>query len=166
MLRPVLWFFLALWVIVGGGVLVLALTGGPGGLRAHLHKESPVARRVRSFVFVLIAAGGLAVPIAVAVANGEHHAGVGPGGVRLTKNEQIGRELFARTCAGCHTLAGAAAVGHVGPNLDVLVPNEAIVLYAIQHGYARGNGQMPANIYTGRDARDVAQFVAAVAGRS
>jgi mono/diheme cytochrome c family protein len=147
-------------------VLVIALAGGPGGVRGVLHRESRVARTVRGFVFALVAAGGLAVPIAVALANGQDKARVGPAGITLTKDETIGRELFARTCATCHTLAAATAVGHVGPDLDVLLPNQALVLYAIQHGFARGSGQMPAGIYVGPQAKDVAQFVAAVAGRN
>jgi hypothetical protein len=38
------------------------------------------------------------------------------------------------------------------------------VLNAIELGRARGNGDMPAAIYTGQQARDVAEFVSAVAG--
>jgi len=166
MLRRVLWVVLALWVVVGGGVFVVALSGGIGGLRAVLHKEGRVAGRLRAFVIVLAAGLGLAVPIAVAVANGQDKARVGPAGITLTRNEAEGRVLFARTCAFCHTLAAAAAVGHIGPNLDILLPNAALVEYAIQHGFARGNGQMPAGIYSGQQATDVAQFVAAVAGRN
>jgi cytochrome c551 len=164
-LRRVLYIALALWLVVGGAVFLIALTGGPGGLRAKLHAESRLARQVRAAAVALIVAFGLGAPIAVAVANGQDKARVGPAGMTLTKNEATGRELFARTCATCHTLAAAAAVGHVGPNLDILLPNEALVAYAIQNGYSQGLGQMPAQIYTGQDARDVAQFVAAVAGR-
>jgi mono/diheme cytochrome c family protein len=29
-----------------------------------------------------------------------------------------GKQLFAQTCGGCHTLADAATLGTVGPNLD------------------------------------------------
>jgi hypothetical protein len=39
------------------------------------------------------------------------------------------------------------------------------VLYAINNGFAAGLGQMPAGLYSGQDATDIAQFVAAVAGR-
>ena len=39
-----------------------------------------------------------------------------------------------------------------------------IVLNAIQEGRARGLGQMPAQLYQGREAEEVAEFVAAVAG--
>jgi hypothetical protein len=35
---------------------------------------------------------------------------------------------------------------------------------AIAEGRARGLGQMPAQLYTGREAKEVAEFVAAVAG--
>jgi len=166
MLRHVLWFVLALWLLVGGGVLAIALSGGIGGLRAVFHKEGRVARGVRSVVLVCAVGLGLAVPIAVAVANGQDKARVGPAGITLTKSEAEGRLLFARTCAFCHTLAASAAYGHIGPNLDVLLPNTALVEYAIQNGFARGNGQMPAGIYSGQQATDVAQFVAAVAGRN
>lgn len=164
MLRRVLYIVLALWLSVGGVVFILALTGGPGGARAKLHAESPLARRIRTGAIGLIVAFGLGAPIAVAVANGTDKARVGPAGMTLTKNEATGRLLFARTCATCHTLAAAAAVGHVGPNLDILLPNEQLVAFSIQNGFSQGNGQMPAEIYTGQDARDVAQFVAAVAG--
>jgi len=162
----VLWIVLALWVLIGGAVFVVALSGGPGGLREKLHAEGRIAKRLRVVIIATVAAGGLAVPIAVAVANGQDKARVGPAGITLTPNEAQGRELFARTCATCHTLAAATAVGHVGPNLDVLLPNKALVLFAIKNGFARGNGQMPAAIYTGQQANDVAEFVAAVAGRN
>lgn len=165
MLRPVLWIVLAAWLVVGGGVLAIALAGGPGGLRGVLHREGRVARRVRALIIVAVAGGGLAVPILVAVANGQDRNRVGPAGITLTGNEAAGRKLFSQTCATCHTLAAAAAVGHVGPDLDILLPNQALVLFAISHGFSRGNGQMPADIYTGQDATDVAQFVAATAGR-
>jgi hypothetical protein len=38
------------------------------------------------------------------------------------------------------------------------------VLGAITEGRARGLGQMPALLYQGKEAEDVASFVAAVAG--
>jgi len=36
MLRVVLWIVLALWLVVGGGVFVVALSGGVGRVRAAL----------------------------------------------------------------------------------------------------------------------------------
>ena len=83
----------------------------------------------------------------------------------LTKAEAAGRALFTKTCSTCHTLGAAASVAHVGPNLDILRPNEALVEFSIKNGFAAGRGQMPAGIYTGQQAKDVAQFVAATAGQ-
>lgn len=159
-----LYIALAFWLIVGGGVFLVALGGGPGRTRAQIDSESSLANRLRKVGFIVVLAFGLAVPIAVAVANGHDKARQGPSGITLTRNEALGRQLFARSCASCHALAAAAAVGHVGPNLDLLVPREALVLDAIQSGRARGKGDMPAGIYVGAQAADVAQFVAAVAG--
>jgi mono/diheme cytochrome c family protein len=90
---------------------------------------------------------------------------VGPARVKLTLAQERGRELFGRSCQQCHTLAAANAVGQVGPNLDRLKPTEDVVLDAIEQGRARGEGRMPADLVQGQDARDVASFVAAVAGK-
>ena len=88
----------------------------------------------------------------------------------LSAQQQKGRELFSHSCSLCHTLAAANAVGRIGPNLDKLIPGvaasgrNAFVLSAILEGRARGKGQMPALLYQGKEAEDVASFVAAVAG--
>jgi len=165
----VLYVALAFWIGIGGAVFLIALGGGPGRARARLHSENALANRLRLLAFAVILAFGLAVPIAVAIANGQDKASQGPAGITLTKNETIGRQLFARSCATCHTLAAAAAVGHVGPDLDldpsVYGGSASFVLNAIELGRARGRGDMPAGIYTGQQAKDVAQFVVAVAGR-
>ena len=169
MLRRVLYFALAFWIVIGGGVFLIALGGGPQAARERLHSEAATANRLRLGAILAVFAFGLAVPIAVAVANGQDKGRQGPAGLTLTSNEATGRQLFARSCATCHTLAAAAAVGHVGPNLDldpaVAGGPASFVLNAIQYGRARGNGDMPAGIYAGQEARDVAQFVVAVAGR-
>ncbi len=54
----------------------------------------------------------------------------------------------------------------MGPNLDDLQPPESLVADAIAKGRSQGNGQMPAQIYSGQDAKDVAEFVAKTAGVS
>jgi len=84
-----------------------------------------------------------------------------------------GRELFAHACGVCHTLAAVKSVGRTGPNLDYLVGKEvtstaarrSLVLHTIAEGQAFGLGNMPAELYVGKEAEDVAKFVAAVAGR-
>ncbi|MGD1049453.1 MAG: hypothetical protein ABR947_00080 [Solirubrobacteraceae bacterium] len=163
-----LYFVLAFWLVVGGGIFLVALGGGPKRAGERLGSESPLANRLRLAGIVAAFAFGLAVPIAVSVANGQDKPRQGPAGITLTKDEATGRQLFVHSCATCHTLAAAAAVGHVGPVLDLdpsVVNNPGFVLNAIELGRARGNGDMPAGIYTGQQAKDVAEFVAAVAGR-
>jgi mono/diheme cytochrome c family protein len=160
------------WALLGLAVFFIAMRGGPRGARQALHTDSPIGRRVVTLGVVVLIAAGLAVPALVLAFNGEHKAAVAVGGVRLSASQQRGRELFARACAVCHTLAAAKAVGRVGPNLDVRVGEDisnaagrrALVLSAIAEGRARGLGQMPAKLYQGREAQEVAEFVAAVAG--
>jgi len=160
------------WVLLGLGVFFVAMRGGPRGARQALHTESRTGQRAVTFGVVLLFAFGLAVPALVLAFNGEDKASVGVGGLHLTAREQRGRDLFARSCAVCHTLAAVKSVGRIGPNLDVRVGDDiataagrkALVLSAISEGRARGLGQMPAGLYQGREAEEVAEFVAAVAG--
>jgi mono/diheme cytochrome c family protein len=74
-----------------------------------------------------------------------------------------GKELFAQSCGSCHTLADAETTGTIGPSLDVLEPEAGTVETAISAGGA-GTGAMPADIYSGKQAEQVAEYVAAVAG--
>jgi mono/diheme cytochrome c family protein len=164
--------FLAFWILLGLGVFFAAMRGGPRGARESLHTQSKAGQRLITTGIVILFAFGLAVPTIVLAFNGSHKASVGSGGVHLNKQEQAGRELFAHSCAVCHTLAATKSVGRIGPNLDVRVGDDistvagrkALVLNAIQEGRARGLGQMPALLYVGKEAEQVADFVAAVAG--
>jgi mono/diheme cytochrome c family protein len=79
-----------------------------------------------------------------------------------------GAHLFAERCAGCHTLSAAGTHGSVGerisgPNLDYRKETKTTVLYAIRNGGFSG-AIMPQNIAVGKDADDVAAFVAKYAG--
>jgi mono/diheme cytochrome c family protein len=160
------------WALLGLGVFFVAMRGGPRGARQALHTDTRIGQRAVILGVVVLIAFGVAVPTLVLAFNGEHKASVAVGGVRLGASEQRGRELFARACAVCHTLAAVKAVGRIGPNLDLRVGDEiataagrrALVLNAITEGRARGLGQMPAQLYQGREAEEVAEFVAAVAG--
>jgi mono/diheme cytochrome c family protein len=155
-----------LFISLALGTVFVAMSGGARGVRGSLQTESRGGRRaVLLGVAVMIVGIGIAIPIWVGAANGDNHAKHAPGGVTLTASEQHGRELFAHNCATCHTLRAANAVGAVGPNLDNLRPPAALVLNAVQQGRARGNGQMPAGLLVGQDAKDVAGFVQSVAGR-
>lgn len=152
------------WLILGFGVVFVALRGGPRGAREALYSQSRLGTRAVWVGIVVLVAFGISVPALVLAFNGAHRASAAPGGVHLNASEVRGRTLFARACATCHTLHAANAVGRVGPNLDVLRPPKALIIDAIANGRARGRGQMPALLYQGRDAEDVANFVAAVAG--
>lgn len=157
--------FIGAWVLLGLGVVFVAMSGGPRGAREALYGSSRGARRASAIgitlVFVVM---GIAVPAAV-IAGNEDEEQAGAARVRLNSSQERGRELFGQICQQCHVLAAANAVGQTGPDLDKLKPPKALVLDAILQGRARGAGTMPAGLYTGRDAQDVADFVAAVAGR-
>ncbi|HST38637.1 MAG TPA: PQQ-binding-like beta-propeller repeat protein [Conexibacter sp.] len=92
-------------------------------------------------------------------------ASVSDGEVKLTAAEARGRELFGESCASCHTLASANAVGKVGPNLDVLKPNRDVVLSAIRFGRSSVRGQMPAGLLEGTEAQDVASYIVAATNK-
>ncbi len=80
-----------------------------------------------------------------------------------TAGNEKGAQLFSASCASCHTLAAAGATGTTGPNLDDLQPDAATVESAIANG-GSGSGLMPANLYSGAEAKEVAEYVAASAG--
>ncbi|MGH3030772.1 MAG: c-type cytochrome [Gaiellaceae bacterium] len=103
----------------------------------------------------------------------------GCGGEEVTSfedaNEANGQALFAVNCSRCHTLADAATVSEIGPNLDQAFG------YACRQGFDEStffevvrsqidipgrNSQMPADLVTGQDAADVAAYVASVAGKN
>jgi cytochrome c6 len=125
------------------------------------------------FIFVAL---GLGVALPLVILHGNHaNASKQVGGVELTAQSKSGRMLFGQHCAVCHTLAAANAIGKVGPDLDLLKPPAAEVLHVIENGClpnvvadeneaCLGQGVMPAQVVSGRDARDVASFVAQAAG--
>jgi mono/diheme cytochrome c family protein len=155
--------FLGFFVILGVGVVLVAMRGGPRGVRDTLERGR--RRPLHSAEFAVagvIALFGLAVPVIVLVGD---QASAGPGGNELSADLQEGRRLFNAKCATCHTLKDAGAVGRVGPNLDQLAPTAGLTLSAIRQGRARGQGQMPAQLLDGEDARKVARYIEAVAGR-
>jgi len=165
--------FVLAFIVVGLAVIFFAFGGGPSTGRRR-RAPSRAARRVIVLASALVIVGlGVAVPLAIAVVNGDDHAKSAPGGVELNAAQASGRATFAKYCSTCHTLKASNAVGKVGPNLDVLIggisgtkQQRALILDAIKNGRAQGRGQMPAGVVDGQDAQDVASYVAAVAGRS
>jgi mono/diheme cytochrome c family protein len=164
--------FVIVWIAIGLAVFFVAMGRGPRGARASLHTESQAGQRTVLAGVVLAFAFGLVVPALVLAFNGEHKASVTVGGVKLNAEQQHGRYLFSQSCAVCHTLSAARSEGKIGPNLDSRLGSQIatesgrreLVLNAIEEGRARGLGQMPAQLYQGRDAEAIASFVAAVAG--
>jgi cytochrome c551 len=164
--------FVLFWILVGLVVFFLAMRGGSRGAEGSARAESALGHNLVTLGIVVVFVFGLVVPAIVLAFNGEHKASVAVGGVHLNKDETKGRELFAHSCTVCHTLAAVKSVGRIGPDLDVRVGDDistpagrkALVLSAILEGRARGKGQMPALLYQGKEAEDVADFVAAVAG--
>jgi mono/diheme cytochrome c family protein len=159
--------FVLVWVILGLGLLFIALSGGPSGASQRLMSTSRAGRRVATvlFVFAVLLLGAI-VPAAVISAVKDKDDIPEANVSNLTEAEMEGRQLFGQRCANCHTLKAANAIAAVGPNLDQLRPNKALVLDAIENGRSRGNGQMAGGLYTGQDADDVASFVAKAVGQA
>ncbi len=122
---------------------------------------SAVARRLETFgalalaALTLIAVGGCALK-------------------HPTADLVNGKVLFAAKCGTCHTLSHANSTGTIGPNLDDAFRQdrvdgvkstsiEGLVSYWIQ--YPNTQGAMPAGLYRGQKAQDVAAYVAAVAAQ-
>jgi mono/diheme cytochrome c family protein len=159
--------FVLVWVILGLGLLFIALSGGPSGASQRLMSTSRAGRRVATLLFVVaVVLLGALVPAAVISAVKDKDDIPEANVSNLTEAEKHGRELFGQRCANCHTLKAANAIAAVGPNLDQLRPNKALVLDAIENGRSRGNGQMAGGLYTGQDADDVASFVAKAVGQA
>jgi mono/diheme cytochrome c family protein len=107
-------------------------------------------------------------------------AGCGAVG-RVTAGEgdpSHGKQLFSAaakpsepSCASCHTLADAKSQGTVGPNLDDAFSSdksqgfsEQTIRDVVRGQIAYPEAPMPANLFRGQDAKDVAEYVAKCAG--
>jgi mono/diheme cytochrome c family protein len=106
---------------------------------------------------------------------------VGMTGCNLGPKENLdrGQQLFTQKCGSCHTLTGAGTNGDVGPNLDYAFKQarasgfdsdtvKGVVEYQIANARPAAAQQtdvyMPRDLVTGQDAKDVAAYVASVAG--
>jgi cbb3-type cytochrome c oxidase subunit III len=126
---------------------------------------------------LLAALGGVGVAVALAAC--------GTGGIASgTFDQENGKKLFQEKCTGCHALAAAGSSSTIGPNLDDAFAQaradgykESAILNIVhdqirfpsQYPIAASNpnylkANMPANLVTGKDAEDVAAYVAANAG--
>ena len=94
--------------------------------------------------------------------------------VPKTENTHNGAVLFAEHCSGCHTLSYAGTQGSAtnvrnrervdGPNFDQRKEQADQVLYAIRNGGFSG-AIMPENIVVGKEAQQIADFLAEYSGR-
>jgi len=100
----------------------------------------------------------------------------GTQGVQIAKDSPYhrGAVLFRDHCSGCHTLSLVGAQGSAtsianrvktnGPNFNIRKENVEQVLYAIRNGGFSG-AIMPENIVVGKEAQEVAAFLAQYSGR-
>jgi mono/diheme cytochrome c family protein len=119
----------------------------------------------------LAIAAGLTVVAAGAVACGSQ--GISHDIASQPENVQHGAQLFSERCSGCHTLSVVGTQGTTnnvrerertdGPNFNTRRESTDNVLYAIRNGGFSG-AIMPENIVVGKDADDVAAFLAKYAG--
>ena len=169
--------FIAFWALLAFVVFFVAVRGGPVAARDTMQTQSRGGRKALAVIFVVIYVGfGIAIPLVFLTGN-KAKASSQVGGIQLTAADKSGRELFGEHCAVCHTLAAANAIGKVGPNLDTIQPSAQLVLHTIANGCLQspppsdsqqtclGEGTMPAVILQGRQAQQVAGFVAKVAGK-
>jgi plastocyanin len=86
---------------------------------------------------------------------------------------ETGKQLFTQKCGACHVLDNAGTKGVQGPNLDLAFKEsianglgrstiEGVVLGQIKLPMGK---QMPANLVEGKDAEDVAAYVADAIGK-
>jgi mono/diheme cytochrome c family protein len=100
------------------------------------------------------------------------------GAEKVPAHLKEGQALFETNCGTCHTLYAAGTDGNYGPNLDeLLAPGgqaedektikgiEARVLSAQKEGVdSQTPGRMPPAILNSQQQKEVAEFVAPVAG--
>jgi mono/diheme cytochrome c family protein len=105
-------------------------------------------------------------------------AGCGAVGRVTTGDPGHGKLLFVTpakpgdpSCSSCHTLADAKATGTVGPNLDDAFASDkeqgfsqSTIKDVVRGQIAYPEPPMPANLYEGQDADDIAIYVAQCSG--
>jgi cytochrome c551 len=123
-----------------------------------------MARRVR-----------IAIPLAVLATSSVAVSACGTESVSVPKADttHTGAELFSTHCGGCHTFTIAGTQGGAtktkdrervdGPSFDARKETVPTALYAIRNGGFSG-AIMPENIVTGRQAQQVAEFLAKYSG--
>lgn len=105
------------------------------------------------------------------IAVGASALAAGCAGTEKNPNLVAGKQLFVAKCGSCHVLNRAGTKGTTGPNLDQAFDrsmkdgfgSDAVRgLVASQIGYPNRTGVMPAKLVKGKDAENVAAYVASV----
>ena len=116
-----------------------------------------------------------ALTVVVALAAVASLSACGTQSISVSKNDSTyrGAQLFAQRCSGCHTLDKVGAQGSAtkvrdrervdGPNFNVRKEQFSQILYAIRNGGFSG-AIMPQNIVVGKQAQEVAAFLAKFSG--
>src|SRR3954447_26068178 len=118
--------FVVGFVILGIGVVLIAMRGGPRGAREAMHTQTPRGRLTTTMIVIgLGLIFGVGIPAAVLASSGQNKDA--PGGVQLPADQDKAGELFVKNCGTCQTLAAAGTAGRVGPNFDELRPPKALV---------------------------------------
>jgi cytochrome c551 len=156
--------FLAPWILIGATIFWVAFRGGPRpAARGAGRADGRGLRLVMPLLYIVL---GISIPALVLAARANDTEATRAVAASSANAElAMGKQLFRQSCASCHSLAAVGAQGRTGPSLDGLgVVDERRVLNAIENG---GSGQdlMPAGLLEGEEARAVARFVAANAGR-
>jgi mono/diheme cytochrome c family protein len=157
--------FVLVFLLLAFGAFFLAMSGGPKAARRKTQGRKGLGGVTALFVVVLVLLG-VAIPVYAITTDKDRKSIPEANVTELTPLQEKGRELFGERCRNCHTLKAANAVAQVGPNLDNLRPPKNLVLDAIHQGRARGNGNMAADLVEGKDADDVASFVAKAVGQT
>src|SRR4051794_32946808 len=100
-------------------------------------------------------------------------AACGEESISVPESQSTSAALFVERCSGCHTLQQAGTQGSStnvrtreykdGPNFNQRHESVNCVLYAIRNG-GFSSGPMPQNIVTGKQAEELADFLAKYSG--
>jgi hypothetical protein len=170
------WLFIGFWALVALGLFYIASRGGIRSATEPIRGPGRGSRAMSNLLLILAYVGcGIVLPFVILHGN-ETHASAKVAGIKLTGAEKAGREIFGQHCGVCHTLVESNSIGKVGPDLDQLKPSYQLIIRTLHYGCLSnppspssnesclGQGNMPSNVVQGRQAREVAQFVARVAG--
>jgi mono/diheme cytochrome c family protein len=124
----------------------------------------------------LIALAALSIAAAGVIGCGQEKGDVKQPNAKITTVDpqyQAGAKLFVERCSGCHSLGVVGAEGGAlkvkdrervdGPNFNVRKEDRESILYAIRNGGFSG-AIMPQDIVVGKEAEQVADFLAKYAG--